>query len=450
VPGHDQSSADDPARFRERRLKYAIGTSLGSKISTAVVQILAFPIAIRALGDAQFVLYAMLGSAIGWIGLVNVGVGPPLTVRMSDAQAAGDRVRQQQLLSSAFFPVLLLVLATGGALALASRFVEPAALFGARYAADRQTIMSGLWLLAIILLSQTLLSVVEAAQLGHQEQHHFNAMAIGGNLASAVAIVLVAILGPSVVGMVAAVGVPPVCFRIANAVRFMRGRPYLRPTPGAVSWTLCRALLTTGLVFSLASGVGNFLCHQLPIVLVGRWRPLAEASSLAVALNALVLAAGMVASVAMPLWPAISDGMARGDRAWVARAYRRILAYAVGYGALGGVVFAILGSRLFTLWYGPSVDVSPALCAALGLYFFLLMWENAHFAVLIGVNRIGLPSVLYLGRSVAAIALMSMLVTPIGPPATFIALAASVCVFTLLPFRVIVGRALAGVQGTRF
>ena len=442
MDGHDQSSADDPARFRERRLKYAIGTSLGSKISTAVVQILAFPIAIRALGEAQFVLYAMLGSAIGWIGLMNVGVGPPLTVRMSEAQAAGDRRRQQQLLSSAFFPVLLLVLATGIALALAFQCVAPAALFGARYAADRDTIAAGVGLLAAILLAQTLLSVVEAAQLGHQEQHHFNAMGIGGNLTSAAAIVLVAMLAPSVVGMVAAVGVPPIGFRIANAVWFMRRRPYLRPAPGAVSWDLCRALLSTGLVFSLASGVGNFLCHQLPIVLLGRWRPLAEASSLAVALNALVLGAGMVASVAMPLWPAISDGMARGERAWVARAYRHILAYSVGYGALGGLVFAVLGRTLFTLWYGPSVDVSPALCAALGLYFFLLMWENAHFAVLIGVNWIGLPSVLYLCRSIAAMALMSLLVAQLGPPAVFIALSASVCVFTLLPFRMFVRRAI--------
>jgi len=442
VDGHDQSIADDPARFRERRLKYAIGTSLGSKISTAIVQILAFPIAIRALGEAQFVLYAMLGSAIGWIGLINVGVGPPLTVRMSEAQAAGDRLRQRQLLSSAFFPVLLLVLATGVTLAITFRFVAPAALFGPRYAADRGTIEAGVWLLAMILLAQTLLSVVEAAQLGHQEQHHFNAMAMGGNLTSAAAIVLVAVFAPTVVGMVAAVGVPPVCFRIANAVWFMRGRPYLRPTLGGMSWDLCRALLSTGLVFSLASGVGNFLCHQLPIVLLGRWRPLAEASSLAVALNALVLAAGMVASVAMPLWPAISDGMARGEWAWVQRAYRRILAYSAGYGAVGGAVFAIVGDRLFTLWYGPSVNVSPALCAALGLYFFLLMWENAHFAVLIGVNWIGLPSVLYLCRSVAATALMSMLVARIGPPAVFIALSVSVCVFTLFPFRMFVRRAI--------
>src|SRR4029079_16951165 len=103
---------------------------------------------------------------------------------------------------------------------------------------------AGVWLLAMILLAQTLLSVVEAAQLGHQEQHHFNAMAMGGNLTSAAAIVLVAVFAPTVVGMVAAVGVPPVCFRIANAVWFMRGRPYLRPTLGGMSWDLCRALLS--------------------------------------------------------------------------------------------------------------------------------------------------------------------------------------------------------------
>jgi len=446
VQGHDPTRTEHAARFRERRLKYAIGTSLGSKISTAIVQVLAFPVAVRALGEAQFVLYAMLGSAIAWLGLVNIGVGPPLTVRMSEAHASGDRLSQQRLFSSAVFPVLLLVVVTGAGLALVLRFLPPSALFGPRYSTEHGAITVGLSILAVVFLAQTLLSVVEAAQLGFQEQHHFNAMAMGGNLATAVGIVSVALLAPSVVGMVAAVGLPPVAFRVANAVWFLRRRPYLRPTVDAVSWELCRGLVTTGVIFSLAGGLGNFLCHQFPVVLLGRQLPLREASSFAVAMNALVVAAGMVSSVAMSLWPAISDGMARGERAWVTRAYHRILWYSVGYGVLGGLVFALLGGSLFRLWFGPSVVVSPALCASLGLYFPLLMWENAHLAMLIGMNRIAVPSILYLCRSVAAVALMSTMVGQIGAPAAFIAPAISVCVFTLIPFRVWVRRALTGDQ----
>jgi O-antigen/teichoic acid export membrane protein len=434
----------EPAsRVRERRLKYAVATSLGSKITTAIVQIVALPIAVSALGQAQFVLYAMLASAIGWLGLVNIGVGPPLTVMMSEAAASGDRLRQQRLFSSALGPVVILVLGIGGVLAGAVRFLPADRIFGPAYAAEGWTIHVGLSILAIVFIVQTLLSVFEAAQLGFQEQYRLNAMATGGNLASAVAVVGVAIWSPSVVGMIAAVSVPPVLARIANAVTVMRRRPYLRPTLRGVSWAESRTLMGSGVAFSLATGFGNFLCHQLPIVLAGRRLPPAEAASFAVTMNALLIAAGMVSMVTVSLWPAISDGMARGERPWVERAARRTLRYSMGYGFLVGAVFAALGGILFRLWFGATIVVGQALSISLGLYFFLLMWENAYFAILIGMKQIAIPSLLYVCRSLFAVALMSILVPRIGSPAMFIALAASVCVFTLRPFSARVRRVLA-------
>ena len=143
----------EPAsHVRERRLKYAIATSLGSKVTTAIVQIVAFPIALAALGQEQFVLYAMLASAVGWLGLVNIGVGPPLTVLMSEAAASGDRIRQQRLFASALWPVALLVVSTGAILLVALRFVSTERLFGDAYAGQGPAIEIGLSILIAVFL----------------------------------------------------------------------------------------------------------------------------------------------------------------------------------------------------------------------------------------------------------------------------------------------------------
>jgi O-antigen/teichoic acid export membrane protein len=426
---------DSASRFRERRLKYAVATSLGSKVTTAIVQIAALPFALAALGQQQFVLYAMLASAVGWLGLINVGVGPSLTVMISEAAAAGDRVQQQRLLSSALFPVALLVLATGMAVVVVLRVIPTDWLFGAGYAADRPTIIAGLLILTAIFLVQTLVSVVEAAQLGHQEQYRLNAMAIGGNLASAIAIISVATLTPTVVRMIVAVSLPPLLFRIANAIDVMWHRPQLRPRAAAVSWAVCRRMVSSGVPFSLATGLGSFLCHQLPILLMGHRLPSDEAAAFAVTMNALLIAAGMISMVTVSLWPAISDSIARGERAWVEQAVRRTLHYSVGYGLLVGAVFALFGPFLFRLWFGASINVSPALSLALGVYFALLMREYAYFAILIGMKEITVPSLLYFSRSLFAVASMQVLVARVGAPAAFIALAISVCLFTFLPYR---------------
>ena len=75
-----------------------------------------------------------------------------------------------------------------------------------------------------------------------------------------------------------------------------------------MSGDLSRQLIGSGVAFSLATGFGNFLCHQLPVVFMGNRLPSDEAASFAVALNALLIAAGMVSMVTVSLWPAISDG----------------------------------------------------------------------------------------------------------------------------------------------
>ena len=65
----------DPAVRRSQRFKYAVLTSLASKLFTPAIQMLAMPMAIRALGAESFALYAMLTSALTWLSFANFGVG---------------------------------------------------------------------------------------------------------------------------------------------------------------------------------------------------------------------------------------------------------------------------------------------------------------------------------------------------------------------------------------
>ena len=435
LEGSGPEARDATARFRERRLTYAIGTSLGSKVTTAIVQLMALPVAIRALGERPFVLYAMLASAVAWLGLVNVGVGPPLAVGISEAAAARDPVAQRRLLASAIWPVLALALMTGLVLAFVLRSWSAAGLFGPEFVRDAETIERGIALLGALLLLQTVLSVVEAAQLGFQEQYRLNLLAMAGNLTSAAAIVGVALLHPTVIGMVLAVSVPPVFFRMANAVWFFVERPFLWPAPAAVSWEVSRSLLGTGVVFSLAGGLGNFLCHQLPVVLVGRSVPPADAASFAAATNGLLVATGMVSMVTVSLWPAyLTASPARSGTGFGVPTFgsSRIR---MGYGlVVGADVRRLRGDDLPALVRARDRRRASARSHARRLLRSADMGERAlrvpdrHEA-----DRRAVAAVP--GASHVAVVATSILLPRLGPPAAYLSLAVSVGVFTMLPFR---------------
>lgn len=433
---------ENTAGIRNKRLRYAVGTSLLSKVVTAIVQIIALPIAIRALGNEQFVLYAMLTSAVGWLSLVNIGIGPALAVRISTAAARKDHVAEKQIFTSAFLPILSIVVLFGLISFLVIHFIPITSLFGTNYFENAGIIKKGISILVVLFLLQTVLSVIEATQLGYQEQYVLNFVAMMSNICCIVAIILVAKYNPSVIWMILAVSGPPFLFRIANAIIFLTNRFFLIPSIKNFSWSDCKSLLSNGFIFSLAGGLGNFLCHQFPVMLAGRSWDAPDAASFTVAMNALIIASGMISMITPSLWPAISESITRGEFEWVRVAYRRLWLYCTGYGTLMAIIFAVFGTQLFRLWYGSTIQMNQSLNFFLGLYFVLLMWENANFTMLIGMKLIILPSMLYLIRSIFSIILMMTLFKSIGTSGPFISLCLPLCILTLIPFTLLVRHTL--------
>ena len=432
---HNQRSrAQISTEYRNKRLKYAVGTSLLSKIITAIVQIIAFPIAVRALGNEQFVLYAMLASAVGWLSLLRIGIGPVLTVRMADAAARKDRVAEKRLFASALLPMLFIAFLLGTLFFLAVQYVPIDNLFGPNYFENADIIKEGVSILVVLFLLRIVLSVIEAAQLGYQEQYILNLATMTSNIFSVIGVLIVAKYTPSVIGLILAVNIPLFLGRCANAMIFFVNRSFLMPSIKNFSRTDCKYLLSDGIIFSMASGLGNFLCHQFPVILAGRAWGVQDAASFTVSMNALIIASGMVSMMTISFWPAISDSITRGEFAWVRLSYHRLLLYCAGYGTFVGIIFAVFGTQLFRLWYGSTIQTSQSLNIFLGLYFALLMWENANFTMLIGMKIIVLPSILYLIRSICSVSLMMVLFESIGTPAPYIALCISLSVFTLIPF----------------
>lgn len=391
-------------RFRTTRLRYAVTASLGSKIVTATVQLVAMPVAIRALGPENFVLYAILASAVGWAGAANLGVGPRLTIAIASASAVVDRVKEARLLTSALVPVATLCLTIAALLPLAVLLLPIDKVAGDHYVDQYKTIWVGLIVLVAVGLLQAILTVVEAAQAGYQEQYIANLFAAGGGAVSLVVLLVTATLMPSVIGMILAVSGPSVLARGVNALRFFKTRGYLRPALRMFDRYWCRTLLADGLAFSCV-GVGSFYNHQFSVVLAGRFLDTHSAATFAAVMSMFVLLFGLVSMLGVPLMPAIADSIGQRDIEWIRRTYWRFLSYSMVCAVVIGVAWMAGGRLVLRLLYGPVVEPSQVLMVECGIYFVLSIWEYVHYVVLIGLNRIRLPAVLYASRS----ALMAVL-----------------------------------------
>jgi O-antigen/teichoic acid export membrane protein len=421
------------AEQRDRRLKYSVSSSLVSKLGTAAVQLLALPIAIRALGAERFSIYVVLASAVSWIGIANLGVGPYLAIRLAAAAAREDRETQKRLVASAFFPI---VFAACGlcAVVLLSQQGGPVQRFtlGGGHASAEATRTAGLTLVALVIV-QVLIGVFEAAQLGYQEQYLANLFNVAGNVCCFVALLCVAHASPSILGMVLAINAPLILAKAANVSYFLWGRRYLLPSVRSLSWMTSKQLISGGAAISLIS-IGSFSVNQYPVIIVGRLCDSHTTATIAASINMFVLLMGILSMTAAPLSPAISESVERGDLVWVKRAYRRLVIVWLLYALPVSCLIAFVGATALLLWFGANVTPSGALMKWLAVYFFVSAWEHINYHFLLGLKHVWLPAILFCARSVGGVMVARLLLQQWGGPGVFMALAGAALLLTAVPF----------------
>jgi O-antigen/teichoic acid export membrane protein len=423
-------------------MRYAMMSSLGSKVVSVALQLLALPVAIHALGHEQFALYSMLAAAAGWVALTHIGIGPGLVVTLASASVDGDESTETGIFTSAFLPVLVLSLVAALAYAIGSPFLLTPTVFGEQYQAYAGTIRTGVAILVGLTLLRTVLSVVESSQAGYQELHLVNLRGAVGNLISLVVLLLLPRLGPTLINMILAVNLPLLFAQLVNAISFFRRRPYLAPKFSRFDRRICKALVGQGVAFSLAGTLGNYLNHQFIVIQVGRLLDAYSTAAFAASISAFLLAFGMVTMISMPLWPAIADGLRRGERRWISNVYRKVLLTAMLYALTVSLVFAVAGPELLRLWLRGTIVPSTSLMVAVGVYFVLDTWEYVHYMVLIGMGKIATPSFLYVARSLLVVVAAPVLIGRYGEVGAVIALCISVVLFTGATFPYLVYRGI--------
>lgn len=388
------------SRFRTKRLLFAIGTSLVAKVSGLAVVLIAFPVAVSCLGNKYFVLYSMIASLLAWISLGSIGVGPAMTVAMAAADSNSDRAQQASIFSSLFFPISMIAVPSVIALFVLISLLPVQNMFGDQYYDDRPVIVSALLLLTLLFFFNAVLSVVESAQLGFQEQHYLNVRTVLANIFACCAILLMPRILPTVLGLLLALQIPTYVTRLLNAGYFFYRRSFLLPKWSKFSWSVAKPLVRTGIIFLATGTIGNFLCHYFPIIIAGRSYETDAAATFAAVMNLILLTGSVIAMVTIPMRSSISDAITRNDLQWTRKAIRNTFIGGLGFSALFGLSIVLFGQTFFRWWLGDSIVPTRPLLFAAGAYFCFMTGENLCVAVLIGDGRIAYASIICAIRAV--------------------------------------------------
>lgn len=371
---------------RNDRILRAIATSLLSKGSTFVIQVLALPLVARKLGQEQLGLYAALSAVPAWFSTADLGIGPALTHKIARGVAGNDEGLQARY----FFNALIVLLIVGITIAVTGALIvltgKTARVFGTTFEKYDATLSRGFALVITIVAVQIVTSLGAKARAGFQETHVNNLFAAGENAAKVGLLVLLAWFGPSVLLVLLVVFGCGLLANLANIGSLLGRRPYLVKPQGLAFRATAKELLSDGLLYAVAIGLLS-VQREVGRLLLARGAGIEEVGRYSILTAMITMMFGFVVMATTPIWPAMADAVARRDEVWLQKLRSKLMGLSWLYGVLCGAVVALGGRAFVDALYGPSYTISRTAFALLGGYFLIIVLGHVRFVWLMGHDK---------------------------------------------------------------
>jgi O-antigen/teichoic acid export membrane protein len=390
---------------RDRRLRLAVGSSLLVRPLAALVPAVVVPVFFRYLGAERYGLFEIVSSFASWVGLTGFGVGFGLNNRLMDCYVGGDRERARAYVSTAFFPMLGVLLAGCLTLAGAIAVVDWRSLFNVSGGIEGSELR---WAVAAAVLPPLVgvcVNFAPAVLAAYQEIHHQVAWEAVARIATLAACLSLPLTALGVPGAVLALGGVPVLVGLVSQLWLWgSSKPWLRPDPGLVDKALLGGILRDGLaLFALQSAVA--LMFQADRLVLGTLRTPVEVAGYGVVARCFMLAYGLFVLSLGPLWPAYGEAFRRGDLAWCDRKLRLSTRLGLGVVAAAGLVMGAFGDTVLRALAGREMPLPPrSLVLGFTVACALRSWADSHSVFLNGANVLA-PQVVLLGAN-AGLALL--------------------------------------------
>jgi O-antigen/teichoic acid export membrane protein len=408
--------ADKASLHRQRHRRIVVtGASSGvARIVSLVVALVSVRLAVHTLGVEDFGVYVALAAVVNLLSFLDVGIGNALIREVAAASVdREDDATLATLVSSAFFPLVVLVSVAGSVFAAALAAVDLTQLLNTPPSFSRSE-LAGLAFLAFVPFVLSLpLGIVVRVRYGLQEGHVSNAWQAAGFGVQLVLVGVAASAGAGLPVFVVLLGLGRVLGYLADLVALWMRHGWSRPRLRSVEAGTARRLLTTGLAFfvlSISAAVG----YQTDALVISHFRGSSETTTYAVTFQLAMICPALLSLFLNALWPAYSEAEQRGDRPWIQRTFARSFALSVPVAVVAAAVLVVAAPAIIEVWIGQGVDPPSSLLWASALFIVVNALTAPLAALLNGIGLVRQQAVAAMVMAVSNVALSIALVQRLG------------------------------------
>lgn len=350
------------------------------------------PVMVGKLGVDLYGLYTICISLIGFMALVDFGVGQTVIKYVAEYEATGQQARVQPLLGVALLIYLLIGIAS-----VACLYGFAPLLAGLLYdGADKQRLAQDVLRITALplflsYLNQFFLNVCKA-------YHRFDLPAVihnAGNLGGIVLATVLLLLGYSLREVLWGY----VLIQLAAIVAGYRAGMQVLPAGIRLVPQFERQVLDSILSFSVYTFIGNFigsLTSRVDKLVIGLLVGTEAVTYYQIPFTIAQMANGIVHTLSQIVFPRFSEMSGLQDGYGLLQLYKRVNLMVLLMSLLIAVMLISVGGDFLALWISPDfADKSTDVLVVMALYFFLQSSTVAGYWVLQGAGKAKLTAFMF-------------------------------------------------------
>lgn len=362
---------------RSRRILLATLASILLKLSGVLTLTVTTPLIHAYMDAGRFGLWMTISALLVVLSFLDFGVGNALINILADAHGANDKRAAGEAVTSAF----VLHLCVAGILVLSALFVvdllDINRLLGLYEHSAAKEGVAAIKIMIIGLALSIPLQAAQKVQTAYQDGFSANLWQLASSLATFVVLMICINRKSSVPTLVMALAFTPIVVAMVNWVhQFNFVRPWLRPSRRRFNRSMSLGLLALGAIWTWSQVVG-FVGTSTDNIIISAHKGAAAVGCYAVMarLQSVLMISQLLA---IPLWPAFSEAIQRGDWTWARATFNRTVRLFVFIGVCSAAVLGVGSFYIVPWWLGSDMVPTPALAGGFAAWAVI---SNFFFAI---------------------------------------------------------------------
>lgn len=359
------------------------------KGASILISLMSAPIMLHHVNRADYGVLLTLTSIVGWVGMMDVGLGNGLRNKLPEMLAKGDLDGAKKAISSSYAALAIYVGLLISAFLIASPFIDWLNILNSPKS-DAEEINGLAMVVFIAFCLQFLLGLIVSILYAHQMPAMNSLISFGSQIVTFIALIVqVYVFNVSSVFQIGAVNclIPPSLMLIGTIILFNTKLKEVAPSFRLIDFKSVSGILSLGVKFFILQIITIVLFQANSIIITRVVGPEAVVEY-NMAFRYISVLTMFFNIMITPIWSATTDAYVRGDFAWIRKTLkfsRKICLIAIG----SGVLMTILSKQVYTLWLGKgAIDISYTTTGLICLCVSFDMLYKVYGIIINGTGKV--------------------------------------------------------------